>query len=213
MVDWCGDRGQQLLRRHRRRCDDTIRYARASAPRSPTAVDVDPSRVAIFALDSGLWSRVYPFSMRQGSEAFNTMQIGKVAQRTALTVDSIRFYERRALLRAAPRTSGRFRLYSADDIIRLNFIKQMQDLGFSLQQIKQLLELRDCGRYACREVSDLLKAKLAEIRRKIRELQKLEKGLLIDMRKCNRELSQRRSHGPGRCPLLADPEGAKANAY
>ncbi len=148
--------------------------------------------------------------MPQDSEMLkNTIQIGEAAQRTALTVDTIRFYERRALLPTAPRTADQFRLYTADDIIRLNFIKQMQGLGFSLQQIKQLLELRDRGRYACEEVSNLLNDKLTEIRGKIRALQELESELAIDLRKCNRELKGRRSRAPRQCPVLTDLEGAK----
>ena len=148
--------------------------------------------------------------MAHGSEALkNAMQIGEAAQRTALTVDTIRFYERRALLPPAPRTTGQFRLYTADDVIRLNFIKQMQALGFSLQQIKQLLELRDRGRYDCEEVSNLLNEKLSEIRGKIRELQKLERELAIDLRKCNRELKERQSRAPRQCPVLTDLKEVK----
>ena len=143
--------------------------------------------------------------MRQSSNWLSgTMQIGEAAQRAALTIDTIRFYERRALLPAAPRTTGQFRLYTADDIVRLNFIKQMQGLGFSLEQIKQLLELRDRGRYACEEVSNLLNDKLIEIRGKIRELQKLETELALDLRKCDRELKQRRSRAPRQCPVLTN---------
>jgi DNA-binding transcriptional MerR regulator len=171
---------------------------------------VNVSSSLYFALDSRVRSRVYAFHMPQGSETVkNTMQIGKAAQRTALTVDTIRFYEHRALLPKALRTTGQFRLYTSDDITRLNFIKQMQSLGFSLQQIKQLLELRDRGRYACEQVSNLLNNKLIEIRRKIRELQKLEGELATDLRKCNRELKARRSRAPRQCPVLTDLEGAK----
>ena len=139
----------------------------------------------------------------------DTIQIGEAAHRTELTIDTIRFYERRALLPPAPRTNGQFRLYTAKDIGRLKFIKQMQGLGFSLQQIKQLLDLRDRGRYACEEVSDLLKDKLTEIRSNIRELQELESELVVDLRKCNRELKQRRSRAPRQCPVLTDLEAAK----
>ena len=145
--------------------------------------------------------------MRQRSEApRNAIQIGEAAQRTALTVDRIRFYERRALLPAAPRTTGQFRLYTADDLSRLNFIKQMQGLGFSLRQIKQFLELRNRGQFACKEVSNLLRDKLSEIRRMIRELQKLESELAVGLRKCNRELTLRRSRAPRQCPVLTDLE-------
>ena len=142
-------------------------------------------------------------TMRHSSNGLKgAIQIGEAAQLTAVTVDTIRFYERRALLPPAPRTTGRFRLYSADDVTRLNFIKQMQGLGFSLQQIKQLLDLRDRSRYACEAVRDLLKDKLIEVRSKIRDLQKLESELAVDLRKCTRELKYRQSHAPRQCPVL-----------
>jgi len=65
--------------------------------------------------------------MRHTSNGFkSTIQIGQATHRTALTVDTIRFYERRAQLPVAPRTTGQFRVYTADDISRLNLIKQMQ---------------------------------------------------------------------------------------
>src|SRR5262249_6187380 len=108
------------------------------------------------------------------------MQIGEVARLTALSMDAIRFYERRALLPKAPRTPGRFRLYSSDDVSRLDFIRRMQGLGFRLREVSQLLELRDRRRQACHEVRDLLKAKLAEVRSKIRDLEELEHELEFD---------------------------------
>jgi DNA-binding transcriptional MerR regulator len=85
-----------------------------------------------------------------------TIQIGEAAKLTALSIDAIRLYERRALLHKVPRTAGRFRLYTADDLSRLTFIKQMQGVGFSLQEIKRLLDLRERPRDACREVSELM---------------------------------------------------------
>jgi DNA-binding transcriptional MerR regulator len=131
-----------------------------------------------------------------------TIQIGEAAERAALSIDAIRFYERRALLPKAPRTNGRFRLYTANDVARLTFIKEMQGLGFSLQEIKQLLELRE-RRDACREVRDLLNAKIAKVRSKVRELQKLERDLVLDLRKCNRELQHRQKSAPRACPVLS----------
>jgi DNA-binding transcriptional MerR regulator len=85
----------------------------------------------------------------------------------------------------------------------------MQRLGFSLQEIKQLLNLRDRGGHACREVKDLLSSKLAEVRRKIHDLQNLERELVQDLQKCDRELKNRRSHGPQHCPILANENGRK----
>ena len=130
------------------------------------------------------------------------MQIGEVAKQAALSVDAIRFYERRSLLPQAVRTAGRFRLYTAADVARLRFIRQMQGLGFSLREIGQLLDLRERRLDACHEVRDLLKAKLGTIRSKIRELENLERELARDLRKCNQELSHRANHAARACPVL-----------
>lgn len=139
--------------------------------------------------------------------ATGNMQIGEVARLTALTVDAIRFYERRALLPKALRTPGRFRLYTNDDVARLGFIRQMQGLGFSLTEIRQLLELREHHLDACLEVRDLLKTKLEKVHSKIRELEQLERELALDLHKCNRELKHRQKHTPRKCPILISSNG------
>jgi len=71
------------------------------------------------------------------------MQIGEGAKRASLTVDAIRFYERRRLLPKAERTAGKFRLYTEDALERLRFIQQMQALGLSLKEVGELLKLRE----------------------------------------------------------------------
>jgi len=131
-----------------------------------------------------------------------TLQIGEIARRTELTVDAIRFYEKRRLLPRAMRTTGRFRLYTADDIERIRFIRQMQALGFSLREIRELGNLRARSVDACESVRKLLTAKLAEVRTKMRELERLESELAADLQKCNAELKHRRQHAPGACPVL-----------
>ena len=141
-----------------------------------------------------------------------TIQIGQAAKLTALSIDAIRLYERRALLPRVPRTPGRFRLYTAEDVSRLTFIKQMQGVGFSLQEIKRLLDLRERPRNACREVSELLKTKLAKVRGTIRELQELERELAVDLKKCNRELTYSKKHAPRNCPILQIPDRSNGEA-
>ena len=130
------------------------------------------------------------------------MQIGEVAERTALTVDAIRFYERRKLLPKASRSAGRFRLYSEDAIERVSFIRQMQGIGFSLREVGELIQLREQKVDACESVGELLKTKLVHVRSKVRELQRLESELEEDLRKCDRELSHRRRHAACACPVL-----------
>ena len=151
--------------------------------------------------------------MLQDSAAVaGTIQIGEAAKLTALSIDAIRLYERRALLPKLSRTPGRFRLYTADDLSRLTFIKQMQGVGFSLQEIKRLLDLRERPRDACRDVSELLKTKLAKVRGTIRELTRLEQELAVDLRKCNRELRYSKKHAPRNCPILQIPNKSNGEA-
>jgi len=130
------------------------------------------------------------------------MQIGELARRTALTVDAIRFYEKRRLLATARRSEGGFRLYSAADVDHLHFIRQMHELGFSLREISKLIELRTRKVAACESVRELIKHKVAGVRAKLRELQKLESELVCDLRKCDRELKHRRQHAASGCPVL-----------
>jgi MerR family copper efflux transcriptional regulator len=132
------------------------------------------------------------------------MQIGEVAKRTSLTVDAIRFYEKRKLLPKAVRSAGRFRLYGQGTIERLHFIQQMQGLGFSLREVGELIQLRERKADACESVKGLLRAKLIEVRAKLQELRHLESELETDLRKCNRELNHRQRHAACACPVLED---------
>ena len=84
------------------------------------------------------------------------MQIGEVARRTSLTVDAIRFYEKRKLLPKADRSAGRFRLYTEGTVERLHFIQQMQGLGFSLHEVGELIQLRERKVEACESVRQLI---------------------------------------------------------
>jgi DNA-binding transcriptional MerR regulator len=103
-----------------------------------------------------------------------TFQIGELAKRAALSIDAIRFYERRKLLPPAFRSAGRFRLYTTDDIERLQFVQKMQRLGFSLEEIKKLMAIRADKAHACAGVRRFLNTKLDDVRTKIRELQENE---------------------------------------
>jgi DNA-binding transcriptional MerR regulator len=150
---------------------------------------------------------LYDFVMQPNRHVqTTTIQIGEVADRTSLTVDAIRFYERRKLLPKAGRSAGGFRLYTNAIIGRLRFIRQMQGLGFSLHEVGELIQLRDRKVEACESVRELLKAKLTDVRSKLRELRRLEAELEADFRKCSRELNHRRRHAACACPVLEDAE-------
>jgi DNA-binding transcriptional MerR regulator len=137
------------------------------------------------------------------------MRIGEIARRTSLTVDAIRFYEKRKLLPKADRSAGRFRLYTEGSVERLHFIQQMQGLDFSLREVGELIHLRESKVEACESVRELLTAKLAAVRAKMRELRQLESQLEADLRKCNRELNHRRRRAACPCPVLEDTTGIK----
>jgi DNA-binding transcriptional MerR regulator len=132
------------------------------------------------------------------------MQIGELAKRSALTIDAIRFYEKRRLLPKPLRSTGRFRLYAADDIERLRFIRQMHGLGFSLREIRELIDLRTQKIDACTSVRRLLKQKLADVRVKLHELSRLQAELKADLQKCNKELKHRQRHAADACPVLRE---------
>jgi len=136
-----------------------------------------------------------------------TMQIGELAKRSSLSVDAIRFYEKRKLLPKAFRSAGRFRLYGEGTIERLHFIQQMQGLGFSLREVGELIQLRERKVDACESVRELLRAKLIDVRAKLQALGHLESELETDLRKCNRELNRRRRHAACACPVLEEVAG------
>jgi DNA-binding transcriptional MerR regulator len=130
------------------------------------------------------------------------MQIGRVSQQTGLSVDAIRFYEKQRLLERPPRTEGGFRLFSADDIQRILFIRRAQQLGFSLPEIRELLILQRNEGEACSHVRDVLRAKVSAVRDKIRELGILEEQLAKSLRKCERKLRAAGDSGHDECPVL-----------
>src|SRR6266566_4951714 len=123
------------------------------------------------------------------------MQIGVVAKKTGLSVDAIRFYERSALLPNAPRTAGGFRRYGESDLEALAFIRRAKALGFTLSEVRELLELRRRG----------LEQKILQIRQKLAGLQKLRRELNLALRACNRAGGKRSV----RCPLLREPATRK----
>jgi MerR family transcriptional regulator, copper efflux regulator len=133
------------------------------------------------------------------------MHIGRVAKKVGLTPDAIRFYERNALLRRAPRTEGGFRQYGEDDLETLAFIRRVQGLGFKLSEIRSLLNLRANRLQPCAPVRRQLQAKLVDIQRKLADLQKLEHELLSALHSCDKELRKRNAH----CPILRETNKIK----
>ena len=106
-----------------------------------------------------------------------TMTVGTAAKRAGVKIDTIRYYERRALLPKSPRTEAGYRTLTDETVQRLRFIKHAQALGFTLNEIKQLLALRLTPGKTCADVRSRAEAKTADIERKIRSLQVMKRAL------------------------------------
>jgi DNA-binding transcriptional MerR regulator len=130
-----------------------------------------------------------------------SLQIGQVAKRTGLSVDAIRFYEKSGLLPRPARTEGGYRLYREREVADLEFIQKSQQLGFSLNEIRELFSIQRHPDEACAHVRDLIAAKLGVVRAKIAELQKLETDLAGALRKCGAAL-RKPSKQRDCCPVL-----------
>jgi MerR family mercuric resistance operon transcriptional regulator len=131
------------------------------------------------------------------------LHIGRVAKRTGLTVDAIRFYEKAGLLPRPARTEGGYRLYHEREVADLEFIQKAQQLGFSLNEIRELFSIQRHPNEACAHVRDLIAAKLGVVRAKIAELEKIEADLVEALRQCRTALRQP-SKLRGCCPVLKE---------
>lgn len=103
---------------------------------------------------------------------------GRLATRTGCNIETIRYYEKIGLIPAPARTASGYRVYSDEDLRRLNFIQRARALGFSGGQIRGLLELSEAGSNKTRaDVKALTQAHIDEISLKIKDLQKMRKRL------------------------------------
>ena len=128
-------------------------------------------------------------------------QIGDVAKKVGMTVEGLRFYERRGLLSPARRSPSGYRLYDEREIHLLQFVKAAQEMGFSLREIEELLALRDGSAKSCVSMRDHLAGKLQTVQRKIKLLRALEKDLSTSIQECEEQI---RRGKPDECPILED---------
>jgi Cu(I)-responsive transcriptional regulator len=105
------------------------------------------------------------------------LTIGDLAKATDTKVETIRYYERIRLLAAPARTGGNYRAYSSEDLNRLSFVRRARDLGFSIEQVRTLLDLSDQKERSCEAVDAIAREHLAEVERKIADLTSLRREL------------------------------------
>jgi MerR family mercuric resistance operon transcriptional regulator len=105
------------------------------------------------------------------------VQIGQLAARSGIVVETIRYYERVGLIPGAPRSTSGYRLYRSEHLRRLVFVRRCRDLGFSIKEIKSLIALADQRDQPCRSVASIASQHLAEVRAKRTDLGRLEQAL------------------------------------
>jgi MerR family copper efflux transcriptional regulator len=125
------------------------------------------------------------------------LNIGRAAAESGVSAKMIRHYESLGLLRAARRSEGGYRLYEANDLHVLRFIRRARDLGFSMKDIGHLLGLWQNRRRASADVRRIAQRHIADLNKKIAELQSMRRSLEHLVQHC---------HGDQRpdCPILDD---------
>lgn len=125
------------------------------------------------------------------------MRSGEVAARTGVSVQTLRYYERRGLLREPPRSASGYRAYPDEIVEIVRFVKRSQELGFTLDEIEELLHLADDGRpEECDPARAVAKSRMAELDRRIGDLHRMRDSLAELAATCDRPRADRR------CPLL-----------
>ncbi len=112
--------------------------------------------------------------------------IGVLSRETGVNIETIRYYERIEIMPQPDRTEGGNRQYNHDQLKRLFFIKRCRELGFSIEEIRALLQLVDRADFTCGEVHALTVDHLANVKRKLADLRRLEKALRSMAAECSK---------------------------
>lgn len=124
------------------------------------------------------------------------LKTGELAEQAGVNVETLRFYERQGLLPEPPRRPSGYREYPPDTVQRIRFIQRAKELGFTLREIKGLLELRVNPETTCAQVRDRAAEKIADVKQKISDLKAIERALKKLMNTCT-------GAGPlEECPIL-----------
>lgn len=127
------------------------------------------------------------------------LSIGQLSQKSGVNIETIRYYERIGMLDAPPRTQGGHRSYSGVDSRRLHFVRRARELGFSIDNIRALLALADEGSASCSNVRNLAAEHLADVRRRLADLKKMERILAATVADCDAQCGEKPAPV---CPLI-----------
>jgi len=124
--------------------------------------------------------------------------IGRIAAQVGISADTLRYYEKEGLLQPAKKSDAGYRLYDADAVRRLHFIKHAQHCGFSLAEIRELLALQNSDAACCRDVRNVAIQKKLQLEHKLRALHAMSQALTELIAVCNDE-----TRSLDDCPILA----------
>jgi Hg(II)-responsive transcriptional regulator len=124
------------------------------------------------------------------------LSVGELAKRAHVNRETVRYYERRRLLPRPSRSVSGYRIFSDEALRRLRFIRHAKDLGFSLNEISELLALRVASANKCQRVQERTQAKIADIEKKIDTLREIKHALSELVAACSR---RKRTND---CPIL-----------
>ncbi len=130
------------------------------------------------------------------------LKTGELAKRAGVNVETLRFYERKGLLPEPPRRESGYREYPEESVTRIRFIKRAQELGFSLDEVHELLALRVKAETPCAGIKDFAAKKIQDVQRKIADLKAIERALTKLTAACPGQGSV--SDG---CPILENLDG------
>lgn len=130
----------------------------------------------------------------------DTLTRSELARKSGVNIETLRYYEKRKLIDPPPRSASGYRLYTPADASRIRFIKNAQKLGFTLNEIRDLLKLRIKKNSNCDSVLKKAQIKRDEIKFKIQDLQSMKRSLEQLIHKCEESIPT------GDCPILASFE-------
>lgn len=137
---------------------------------------------------------VLKYGVNDAVDTRASLTIGALAKAAGVNVETIRFYQRKGLIPQPDRPLGGIRRYGAADVNRVRFIKSAQRLGFSLEEVAQLLRL-DAG-MRCSSAAQLAARHLAQVRARLEDLRRIEAALAKLLKRCSRH------RGEVACPLI-----------
>ncbi|WP_373081035.1 helix-turn-helix domain-containing protein [Zhongshania sp.] len=124
-----------------------------------------------------------------------TYSRAQVAKSTDVNSETIRYYEDYGLIKPPTRSAGGHRMYTKEHVLSLTFIRRSRELGFTLHEIKSLIDLSDDSEKSCTQVRDLSAIHLTDIKTKIKDLKKMEKTLTEMIKQCDANTSPA-------CPII-----------